>query len=332
MSKDGLLCWKCRKVVPYSVNYRKRIRTICGKEFEYQEGFGTCDICHEEITVPGLDDENERVMDLIYRSKNELITVDEINEILKKYNIEKRPLSHVLEMGEHTVSRYVEGAMPSRRYSDLLRNVLAYHTLMREYLNKNKGSITELAYQKADSAISEIERLCSYGSKIELMALYIIHKAYEVTDLFLQKILYYVKAFSWILLNRDIIEENCEAWAYGPVFPKIYEKYKGLGSNIISDYNKSMNYDELLSEEERTVLDYVIDHFGIYNGSVLMRLTHKEKPWIAARNGLPEFAPSSNVIKEDDIHEYFTDMNARFNLKTSDGVNAYIMDLGVIRK
>ena len=330
MKMDELLCWNCRKQVPYTIHSRKRVRQIGDREYEYREKYGECDLCHEEITVPGLDDENERVLDNIFRADNDLISIEEINEILHKYNIEKRPLSHVLGMGEHTISRYIEGAMPNKRYSDFLRNILRYHTLMRDYLEKNKADITETAYVKADHAISEMERMSSYESKIELIALYIIHRGYEVTDLSLQKLLYYVKAFSWIIAKRDAFPDECEAWAYGPVFPVVYEKYKSLGSSVIADYDRTIPYDELLSVEERKVLDYVIDCFGIYNGSVLMRLTHKEKPWQDARGGIPEFAPSNNIIENASIREYFETINKKYHIKKPEGVKAYIYDLGVI--
>ncbi len=330
MRKDGLLCWKCREVVPYSVIHRKRVRTIGGKDYEYQERIGRCDICGEEITVPGLMDENERVLDNLYRADNDLITVDEINEILEKYNIEKRPLSHVLGMGEHTISRYVEGALPSKKYSDFLKRVLKYHSLMREKLEMNRESITETAYKKTDEAISAIENLCTRETKLELFALYIIHKGYDVTNLSLQKLLYYIKPFSYILLGRDIIENECEAWAYGPVFPEIYEKYKGLGSGVIDDYDKSIDYDKLISPEEKGALDYVVDNFGIFNGKVLMKLTHKERPWLEARAGIPEFASSRNVISEDVILDYFSEADRKYNLKKPEGVKNYIQELGII--
>lgn len=327
MKKDGLLCWNCRKVVPYSVHCRNKVRTIGNKDYEYQECFGTCDICHEEITVPGLSDENERILDLIYRSDINLITIDEINEILHRYNVEKRPLSHILGLGEHTISRYVEGALPNRKNSDFLRDVLRDPHLMRKHLEDNKNNITENAYHKVDSALSEIESLCNHESKTELFALYIIHKADEVTDLFLQKLLYYVKAFSWLFLERDMIEDNCEAWTYGPVFPDIYVKYKLFGNRTIPDYDQSINYDSILGKDEKMVLDYVIHCFGIYNGGVLMRLTHKETPWQTARTGIPDYAPSSNLIENTDIRKYFEKMDKKYHLKQMDGVKAYIYDL-----
>lgn len=330
MKKDGLLCWKCQKIVSYTVSSRKRIRNIGECRYEYMEKYGTCDICGEEISVPGLDDENERLLDSIYRADHDLITVDEINSILEKYNIEKRPLSHVLGMGEHTISRYMEGAMPNRKYSDLLRKLLAYHGLMRNYLDKNRDKITDAAYNKTNLALSEIEALCAHNTKTELVALYIIHKAYEVTDLSLQKMLYFVKGYSWALMRKDMIEEDCEAWAYGPVFPAIYEKYKVLGSGVISDYDQTIEYEKKLTPEELELLDHIIHCFGIYNGSVLMRITHKESPWKEAREGIPEFVASSNVIKSETIYTYFDEINKKYDLGKIEGVKKYIKRLGVV--
>ena len=327
MNNDGLLCWKCQKVVPYSVYSRKRVRTIADVEYEFIERYGKCDLCNEEITVPGLDDENERIFDAMFRSQNDLITIGEIEEILKKYRIEKRPLSHVLGLGEHTVSRYLEGALPQKKYSELLRNVLRDHNVMRGYLEQNKESITDIAYRKTSEAITEIERMCSRDSKIELLSLYIIHKGYEVTNLSLQKLLYYVKGLSMVILNRDIVEKKCEAWGYGPVFYDIYEKYKTLKSSVIPDYAITMNYDNLLLLEEIDLLDYVIDCFGVYNGITLMKLSHKERPWIEARGGLPEFASSNSVISDESIYSYFDEMNKKYDLKNHIGVEAYIRAL-----
>ena len=127
-----------------------------------------------------------------------------------------------------------------------------------------------------------------------------------------------------------MIEDNCEAWAYGPVFPDIYEKYKTQGNSAILDYDKSIDDSDLFSSDELRVLDYVVECFGIYNGYVLMKLTHKERPWIEARAGIPEFIPSSNIINNETIYNYFDEKNKKYSLHTVDGVNAYIRALGVI--
>ncbi len=70
-----MLCWKCRELVPYTIRSRIRIRTIGGKEYEYSEKYGECDICHEEIMIPGLLDENEQVVERMYRADdNQIVT------------------------------------------------------------------------------------------------------------------------------------------------------------------------------------------------------------------------------------------------------------------
>lgn len=330
MMGDGLLCWNCREVVPYSVKTRKRERLINGKTYNYAEKYGECSICHNEITVPGFDDENEKNADNVYRAENDIITIDELQEILKKYNIEKRPLSDLLGMGTHTITRYLEGAMPNKKYSDLLRNVLYDHRVMRKYLEENREKITEKAYKKVDDKLSFMEKLCECKSKIEIIAMYIIHTADDVTDLYLQKILYFVKAFSMILLGRDIVEEQCEAWAYGPVFPGIYDKYKLFGREQIPDYNRNFDYSKVLKDEEIKLIDYVIASLGIYNGGTLMRITHREKPWVDARMGIPEFAFSNNLIEDDIIRAYYEGIERKYGLHNAKGVSKYLNSIGVI--
>ena len=330
MKVDGLLCWNCREVVPYSVKMRKRERLINGKTYVYVEKYGECDCCHNEITVPGLDDENERNADNLYRAENDIISLEELKEILTKYNIEKRPLSDLLGMGTHTISRYLEGAMPNKKYSDFLKNVLYDHKVMRKYLEENRDKITDKAYEKVDEKLSYMEKLCECTSKIEIIAMYIIHTADEVTDLYLQKMLYFVKAFSMVLLGRDIVEEKCEAWAYGPVFPRIYDKYKEFGREQIPDYNRNVDYSELLSDEEINLINYVIASLGIYNGGTLMRITHREKPWIDARMGLPECASSNNLVDDEVIKEYYDGIETKYGLNKTKGINEYLSAIGII--
>ncbi len=110
-------------------------------------------------------------------------------------------------------------------------------------------------------------------------------------------------------------------------FPHIYEKYKCFGGDIIPDYDATIDFSGLLSEEERALVDHVICCFGMYNGSALMQITHKEKPWKEARGGLPEFQPSNNVIDDHVIKNYFNEVNDKYNLNDVQGVKRYIDSL-----
>lgn len=324
-----VLCWNCRKKVTYTVKARKELQNIKGVDYLYNEMYAVCDECQEEITVPGIDDENVRELDKVFRRQNDLITIDEMNLLLEKYNIEKRPLSRLLGFGELTITRYLEGQLPSKKYSDLLFRLLRYDEEMKKVLEKGKGNITETAYRKVCEAIEEHEQMKSHNTKLEKVALYMIQSCYEITNLSLQKLLYYFKAFGYVLLNTRLLEEECEAWIYGPVFPKIYEKYKKFGSEVLQVDLVETVYEELLEKEERMVCDYVLQCFGIYNGRYLMELTHREEPWKIAREGLGDLQPCTNIIKDEDICRYFKKVDEKFDLRQKCGVEYYIECLNI---
>ena len=330
MSKenDGLLCWKCKKIVPYTIETRHRLRTINGKEYEYNERYGICSKCHSEISIPGLIDENENRFDIIYRRLSGIITKGDINELLIKYDIEKRPLSHLLGFGEHTISRYLDGQIPKREYSDLLLHLLHDHLEMEKVLEEGKDRITNVAYNKVKKKIALIKHLTNCDTKLELVALYIVNSQYEITDLSLQKLLYFVKAFSLGVFGGDaVFDDSCEAWMYGPVFPDVYQKYKTFGDSLIPKFELDPTCFSMLGADEKKVIDFVLNTFGRLNGKVLMDITHKEEPWNKARSGLETFETSQNIISDSSICEYYEGMNKIYDLTTREGVNRYIDSL-----
>ncbi len=284
-------------MVAYTIKARKEARNIKGIEYLYDEKYAVCNECQEEITVPGLDDENEREIDNVFRKNNDLITIDEIIAIMDKYNIEKRPLSNLLGLGELTITRYLDGQLPTKRYSDMLLRLLHYDEEMKCLLAENKDRITANAYRKVETAILNREQLLSHETKIEAAALYVVSSLYEVTNLSLQKLLYYFKAFGYVFYGKDWLGEECE---------------------------------DLLTREERMAMDYALQCFAIYNGGVLREITHRERPWQNAREGLGDTQRCTNIIKNDDIQQYFKEMDARYNLQKRQGGENYIKSLNVI--
>ena len=55
--------------------------------------------------------------------RDRIITIEEILEILEKYNIGKKPLSLVLGWGEVTIIRYLDGSIPDKLHSDVLFSI-----------------------------------------------------------------------------------------------------------------------------------------------------------------------------------------------------------------
>ena len=325
--KKELLCSKCRKRVSYHIFKQPAKALIKDIEIEYEEYYGICDECQSEIYVPGLDDRNEEIIEEVFREKKKLISISNIKKILEKYNVEKRPLSKLLGFGELTITRYIDGQLPSAKYSDILYEVLKDEQKMKEYVEANKDKVSMVAVNKVLRAIERCEVEKKYDNSAEKVALYIVSSGREITNLLLQKVLYYVKAISELFEGKSIIMEPCEAWKFGPVFPTVYEKYREFGKQEI-EVNLSKEYvNELLTEEERNIVDYVINTFGIYSAWFLKDLTHHEEPWIAARKGLSEDDASRNQMDENIIKKYFGKINERYNLKIATGVEAYINDM-----
>lgn len=70
---ESILCWNCGHIVPFSVESRRRVRTVNDRNYEYVEQYGVCSECHNILSVPGLDDINEKRYELIFQKANEAI-------------------------------------------------------------------------------------------------------------------------------------------------------------------------------------------------------------------------------------------------------------------
>lgn len=160
-------------------------------------------------------------------------------------------------------------------------------------------------------------------SLLFIYAAYIIEKCGDVTPLQLQKMLYYTQACFIIFYNKFAFSDECEAWVHGPVYRSVYEKYKDYKYESITQKSK---LPELKSEEE-VILNLVIDNFGRYSGKILEEFTHKELPWLKAREGLSDTDSSNRIIDNNLIFEYFIGIKNKYNIISLPDIKTYIEKL-----
>ena len=67
-----VLCHKCRTTVPYTIHSRKRVDTVKGDDYTFQENYAICNICGSEIMVPGIEDENEEYLMSLVNERSRL--------------------------------------------------------------------------------------------------------------------------------------------------------------------------------------------------------------------------------------------------------------------
>lgn len=323
VNEQTAFCIECGCKVPYSVKASRETITVRGITFSYVELTAYCQSCGEALYVPEINDANVRARENEYRKAAKLITVDELNEITGKYSIGAGPLARILGFGEVTINRYAAGQIPSKSHSDILLQVRASYKTMEDYLERGKDRISAVAYSKCRAAIDEIKNLYGRG-KIELVTRYILCKADDITPMALQKLLYYAQAFYHAIFGEDLFLDDCQAWAYGPVFPDIYYRYKDFGFNPIekpTDYLQE-DFDELTTKEI-SLLDAVIDSFGGYSGTVLRDITHSERPWLEARGPLLPSDRSVTVISRETINDYFSSIVEQYRIINPRDISKY---------
>jgi uncharacterized phage-associated protein len=316
-------CEECRKDVPYSIESLLMRGKLKGEEYEYAGRKALCGECGSEVYVAKIEDENLKALYDEYRQKTGIISLERILEIPQKYSIGKRPLSLLLGWGETTFSRYCDGDMPTKQYSDILRKIYDDPLFYNNLLEKNKGNFkSPAAYKKSKQKVQKLlERKNQSGAKIDSIIRYLLYKCEEITPLALQKILYYVQGFYYAFEGQFLFDEDCEAWAHGPVYRDTYDKYSEY---CYSPIEKLEVFDEsVLTATEKTILDSVIKNFCCYSGKTLERFTHLEEPWRKTRGSLIMNAPSRRVIPKELIGEYFKAVKEKFEMLTPGDIECY---------
>ena len=300
-------CPICKKEVLFNVESRIAFCNDYDVPFKYNEKYAICKECGEELYIDELEIDNQKSFKDAYQKANEIISVDEIKLILEKYNVGVRVLPHILGLGELTITRYLNGYIPSKKISLLLKDILNSSELYKEYLERNKNQISKNAYAKTSNKLNSILGVCAFDEKLEKYADYIIAHNEETTNLVLNKLLYYCEVFNRLIKKEKLFQTACGVWEHGPVYGQIYYENKSYGDNPIC--KKEI---ENINVNEKEIVDQVIKKFGMYSGKVLSFFTHNDGPWKKAYDNGVKF------IDDSSMNEYVNKMA----LKYGDNINS----------
>ena len=121
----------------------------------------------------------------------------------------------------------------------------------------------------------------------------------------LQKLCYYVQGWHMALLGEPLFEEDIEAWVHGPVCPPLYHDYIEYGWDEIPSEKEMSNH---IKGDSLEVIKEVLRVYNEFSGDELEALSHQEKPWKEAREGLDPLEPSNNTIDLGIMREYFLEL------------------------
>lgn len=319
------ICDECNEYVEFflkDINIKEEIRggivEVIGKEAH-------CSKCGNEMYIGEIEDNNIDLIDRKYREIVGLLQIEEINKILELYNIGKKPLCVLLGWGETTIIRYLDGATPTKQYSSILKEILNNPMAMKDLLIKNKDNeaFSKVAYTKSMKAVEKAlltSQSSTNSSRLDKAINFFLSKSDEITHLMLQKLLYNTQGWSSAINEIFMFNEDCQAWAHGPVYKEVYNKYSSYGASPLPQ----VTIDNLeLSDEEKHILEGVWKAYGGFNGKQLEKMSHSEMPWLKTRDGLDENESSIRVIEKECIKNYFDKVRDKYDIVNPEYISEY---------
>jgi uncharacterized phage-associated protein len=133
------------------------------------------------------------------------------------------------------------------------------------------------------------------------VAAYLIDRCGTMTAVKLEKLVYYSQAWHLVWEDEPLFKERIEAWANGPVVPRVYQHHRG--QYTVKSW-KPGDPDKLTKAQKQS-MDVVLDFYGERSAFELSELTHRERPWLGARKGLGPGERGSAEITKAAMAEYY---------------------------
>ncbi|SDJ95760.1 Uncharacterized phage-associated protein [Pedobacter sp. ok626] len=135
------------------------------------------------------------------------------------------------------------------------------------------------------------------------IASHFIEKSFQedirLTNMQLQKMVYIANGFYLALKEKPLVNENVEAWSYGPVIRPLYDSLRVFGSgritnNLLSLYSSPVN---LSDSDIKAVLEFTWKACKDKDGIQLSNWSHKEdSPWTKAVQEQKPIIPNEYMI------------------------------------
>ncbi|MDI9498237.1 MAG: DUF4065 domain-containing protein [Bacillota bacterium] len=135
------------------------------------------------------------------------------------------------------------------------------------------------------------------------VARYVVNYSHDigkpVSNLKLQKILYYLQGYFFGYKNRTLFDDKIEAWALGPVVRSVYLEFCGHGGLSIPkvtsvpvhradrglefddtiDLFETKPYEDVIKPADAHLIRELVRHLSDYSATALVDATHSRGPW-----------------------------------------------------
>jgi uncharacterized phage-associated protein len=123
----------------------------------------------------------------------------------------------------------------------------------------------------------------------------------------MQKLLYYCQAWHLAICKVPLFRGEFQAWVRGPVSREVYDRF--ITKTMFAPLGEADIRPEFanaeIPEDARKLVDQVLETYGKYSDTQLAELTHRERPWTEARDGIAPQARCTVVISEATMQETY---------------------------
>ena len=324
--EENKVCLECGARDGYEWKDMVREYEGDGYHFEIPVKIPFCRVCGAPVYDEEAEREIARNANKRIREQREIITREEILDILERYHVSQKFLSKLLGWGEITLTRYIAGNYtPNNANSNRLkelRNPYVFQMLLQKYKEERGGMEEEKSFQKARAKMrQEFDKLGETQGKIFDVVNWFLAQSSEeapITHLAMQKLLYFVQCWSMALLGREMFSDDCQAWAHGAVYPKVYPYFKWFKYQPLPRVEETVKWRGKELEILKAVKTY---YFDIYSARALEEICHREEPYQKAKKGCPEGEACHAVMDKEDILSYYRHVARTYGICASEMSN-----------
>ena len=142
----------------------------------------------------------------------------------------------------------------------------------------------------------------------------------DVTNLALQKILFFCHGWCIAKLGKPLVKQEFEAWQYGPVLQHVHREFKTFDRSPIKSRARKLDpatgervdLDITLDEETREVVHAATVFYSKLRPGTLVEMSHVAGgPWDRAWNHGGTINPGMR-LQNDEIEQHFKALKAPF--------------------
>lgn len=136
------------------------------------------------------------------------------------------------------------------------------------------------------------------------VAAFILGELGQMGTMKLQKLVYYAQAWSIVWDEHPLFSEGVEAWDKGPVVRELYREHRGVPTIAALDRGDP----SALSPDQKATIAAVLAFYGTCDEWWLSELSHRESPWLDAR----EAGTPNPIISHAAMQAFFSRYPASF--------------------